>query len=263
MKIQAKLLLALIPVLLTGCTDHEVNQKPALCQPTIASADTVVPENFEYKKVTDAEQKLSGLYGTQIEKLAEGIAEVDEWLYAPDEETPARKLIDDAIEKLRARITSEVTALTKSAIAAPKGKEAADILSKVNALLVLYPVPKTGDQRKSLEDISAHILATSRRVEDIRRLRYNQWSAEQIKKGMDAYHKKTSWLTSDKDKEALLKICTDYIRYLDSGFMEPAVLNLYTDFLHRCDSKMDDDHKVKLALSLVDPSLQRYSPSMF
>lgn len=222
-------------------------------------------ETPEYKKISAVEKRLQLLSASSsAEEMVRIITEVDEWLIAPEEEEQARKLIDAAIEKLRARIAAEVTALAKAAITVPKGKEASVKMSEINKLLALYPLPRTEPQRKSLEDLSSFVLSTSRRVEDIRRLRYNSWSVEQVKNGMELVRLQTSGLKGMRpDKDALLKTCTDHVKNLDPGFLEPAALNLYAEFLRRCDAEMDDDRKVNLARALVDPSLQRRTLSDF
>jgi hypothetical protein len=262
MKIIHLIVLAIFVV--GGCSRTEQPQASAPRQ-TAAECPPNLLEESELKKASDVQKHLPNpLKSGQAEQLARTIAEVDEWLIAPNEEKEARKQIDDAVEALRTRITSDVNDLAKKAIAAPNGRDASEKLSKINTLLALYPVPKNEAQRKSLEELSAHVLTTSRRVEDIRRLRYNTWSLEQVRNGMVKFHQQAGGLIWPKqDKDALLKTCTDYVRHLDPGFLEPAAMNLYAEFLRRCDAAMDDDRKVKLASALVDPSLQRRTPSDF
>jgi hypothetical protein len=244
-----------------GCSPSPPPSEPGKGT-TAAESASNPPDKIDLKTAAAVQQRLRNVpESATIETLAKTIAEVDGWLVAPGDEEQAQKAIGKAIDDLRKKIKDQVSTLMTAAIKATKSPEAVDKLSQINLLLSLFPVPQTTEQRKDLEQLSVAILTTSRRVEELRRLRYNSWAIEQIRGGLMTFSSHTSGVvkTVNPDKSAILNSCVDYLRYIDASLLEPAVMNMYAELLQRCNSALDDDRKVKLASTLVDPSLQRHN----
>lgn len=138
-RMKTNYLIVLAILTAAGCSRTDQPQESAHHPRAVVNSPNLL-EEAEFNKASAIEQRLQGLLKSgPVEELARAIAEVDEWLIAPDEEAQVRKLIDAAVDELRLRITSEVTALANAAIAARKGSDASAKLSNINSLLVLYP----------------------------------------------------------------------------------------------------------------------------
>lgn len=267
----AKYLCILVLLSLSGCSSSEQPRVSGSQQAVTASAPSLL-DGIELKKASDIEPRIKMVKDSSIEELARAIAEVDEWLFAVEDEKPAREKIEAEIDKLGVRIESEVTNLSRAAVGAPNGKTAAESMAKITSLISLYPAPKTDMQRAKLDQIASSILSTSRRVEDIRRLRYNEWALAQIQLGLAAYHNELSIKgigdlkkLVKTNKETLIAICINSISTIDPGFLEPAVMDLYTYFfgLTRDAMGSDDENRVKLVKGFTNSRTVRKTPNEF
>lgn len=253
-------------------------------QPVTASTSNLSDE-IENKKISDIDQRLNAVKNTRIEDVAQAIAEVDEWFYAQKDWEQARGKIDNEIEMLRSRIETEVATLSKAALEAPDGRIASEKMSKINVLLSLYPAPKTDEKRTRLEQMTSKILDTSRRVEDIRRLRYNSWAILQIKSSLAFYRQevevKVGNLSKVKnlpdlsefknqikiktDKNALMNACIAWMSPINPAFLEPVVMDLYNYAFGLTRDAMGgaDDYLIVLTQGFTNPNTKRKTPSDF
>ena len=220
-------------------------------------------QGFELKRIGDVDKRRAAT-GTNIgiEELAKITAEVDEWFFAPEDEGKAIQIIEAMTQELRDMINNEATALAKAALEAPNGKTAAEIISKINSLLIFYPSPMTTIQRDKLNQLTARILTTSKRVEEIQRLRYNQQAVREIENGLVQYRKvtKVSGVGDLKkifvtDKDELTRNCIDSLSKIDPALLEPATLDLYNYAygLTRDALGDDDARRIALARGFADP----------
>ena len=260
-------------VLLALSAGSSYGQAQAPVNPVITGGSaTDLLDGIEIKRLADLERRLKMVPSVGIADYAQAIAEVDEWLYAPEDEKPAKEKIEIAIETLRTRIEGEITSLSKEALDAPNGKTAGEKLQRINALISLYPAPQSEINRSRLEKLSANILSTTRRVDDIRRLRYNEWAVSQIQTSLDGYRRELA-ITGiadakkliKKNRESLLDICISAMSLIDPGFLEPAVMDLYnyTFGLTRDAMGSDDANRVKLAKGFANPATIRKTPRDF
>lgn len=261
-------------------------------QPVTASTSNLSDE-IENKKISDIDQRLNAVKNTRIEDVAQAIAEVDEWFYAQKDWEQARGKIDNEIEMLRSRIETEVATLSKAALEAPDGRIASEKMSKINVLLSLYPAPKTDEKRTRLEQITSNILNTSRRVEDIRRLRYNSWAIGQIQGSLKYYryqvktyvpnlevwgarnitdiqqiveHNRKKIQDSLLDKNALSKACINWMGSINPAFLEPAVMDLYNYVYGLTRDALlggDDNYLIVFTQGFANPNTIRKTPSDF
>lgn len=261
----------LFPIILAGCSPSDQSHS-TLQKQHVGEATSSLIDGVELKKVSDIDRHLKVIKSSRIEDLAQALAEVDEWLYVAEDEKSAREKIENEIEKLRVQIETEVTMLSKMALEAPNGRIATEKMSKVNALLSLYPTPKNDEGKAKLEKIMSDILSTSRRIEDIRRLRYNQWAISYIQSSLKYYRHelKVKDISDVKklvsiNKEALKNACIDWMSPIDPAFLEPAVMDLYNYVYGLTKDAMggDDDYRIKLTQGFADPNIKRKTPSDF
>lgn len=267
----AKYLFILAPICLSGCFATGQALAPAQRTPTSEAAPTAI-DAVGLKRASDIDHRLKLVKGAGIEASAQAIADVDEWLYVPDEEKQARDRIEVEIEILRSQIEAEIANLSKAALNAPAGRDATEKLLKINPLFALYPAPKTEAQRVKVAQMSSSILSVSRRVEEVQRLRYNTWAVSQVQSGLEGYRSelKVKGMADiskllKTNKEALITVCINAVGTIDPAFLEPAVMDLYNYFhgLVRDALGNDDENRVKLAKGLVNPNIQRRNPSEF
>lgn len=289
---KTKYLCIFLPVLLyVGTSLAQTSDSPPQ-QPVIENTSNL-PDGTEYKKIDDIDQRFIAVKNAKIKDIARAIAEVDEWFYAPGDEKQARDKIDNEIEKLRAQIEIEVRALSKAAleellkapIEAPGGRIASEKMSKINVLLSYYPAPKTPEKRTQLEKITSNVLDTSRRIEDILRLRYNSWAILQIKSSLAFYrhevkvkvgdlsevknlHDLTEFKNQIKiktDKNALMNACIAWMSPINPAFLEPVVMDLYNYAFGLTRDAMDgaDDFLIVLTQGFTNPNTKRKTPSDF
>jgi hypothetical protein len=165
-----------------------------------------------------------------------------------------------------------VKELSGAAIDAPNGKQAAAVMAQINRLLSMYPSPTTAAEQTELEQITSGILSTSRRVEEIRFLRYNQWAIAQIEDALKRYRSElaigsvqdvTKLVKRDREKLRIAAIST--MSKIDTESLNPAVMDLYNYAytLFRDAMGSDDDSRAKLAKGFADPTTQRRTPLDF
>ena len=284
----SKLLYVMIPMLIAGCQELAGSAAPP-AQSTPAPTEVATPSENQllegmFKTISDLEKELTGVDKISIAEAAQIIGKVDEWLYDQREDEEARKRINAEVAKLRQRIEKKVKALSDEAIKASlepaikpdikpeKGKSALEKMAEINRLLLLYPTPGSEEQSRALEDLSSHVLRASRRVEDIRGLRYNSWAVNQIQKSLNDYrsHLKMRGVDDWKklfqtDRDTLIKSAVDSMGPIDPSFLEPAVMDLY-DYvfgLTRAAMGGDDEKRIELARGFANPAQKRRTPADF
>lgn len=239
-----------------------------------AAVETVpnLMDGVELKKVSDIGPHIKLAQGASIEKLAQAIADVDEWLFTAEDEKPAREMIEGEINRLRQRIETEIENLTKAALDAPNGKIAIEKMSNIGSLLALYPAPSTVQQRAKLAQITSSILTTSKRVEDIRHLRYNAWAISWIQAGLTGYRNALSVKSVfdlkklvKTDKDRLIKNCVDTMSAIDTAYLDPATMDIYNYVLGLTRDALgsDDEARVNLAKGFANPKVIRRTPGDF
>ena len=266
-----RLLHVVAALLIVGCQQSD----KAVPTPHSTSA-TANSENLlggiELKHLSDLDAQIKDIHTLGIEAAARKIAQIDEWLYSPDDEKAARARIDSEIDKFRSRIEAEIAKLTIAAIEAATGKLAAEKMAKINLLLQLYPTPNTDAQRSKLEQLSTSILSASRRVEDIRRLRYNEWAIARIQSGLNAYRDELKvkrfadvLKLVKHDRDALITNSVTWMSPIDPLFLEPSVMDLYNYVfgLTRDAMGSDDESRIKLTQGFVNSKSIRKTPADF
>jgi len=75
----------------------------------------------------DIEQRVAQVNKNRgSESLARAVAEIDEWLFAPEEEKQSDQMIEKLVAELRGQIEKEVAVLSKATLDASSGKLATD-----------------------------------------------------------------------------------------------------------------------------------------
>ena len=193
--------------------------------------------------------------------MAPVLAEVDQWIYASDEEEAAKRKLGKITDRFRELIEDAIERRLRGAVTSKNGTEATAALEEVNELLSIYPAPMTDGQRTRLREVTESILDSSRRVGEIRRLRYNTWATSQIEKALGSYHEHTRW--RDAKDDVFVRSCVDALKDIDPASLDPVVMDLYSYALNLTIAKIGESSRITLAKKLTDPSIERKSPSNF
>jgi hypothetical protein len=201
----------------------------------------------------------------KADAIAKTIAELDVWVFSEADEAEARSLMNGALAKLSAAITTDIQDNLQAARKAPDSTQRTAAMRKAEGLVGLFPTPRDASTQAELDGLVASIKSTSIFLQDAQRLRYNQWALAKIQESLKQFHKAKKFLSSDQDKLALIKICQDSIGPINPSHLEPAVLDLYHHSLGltRTSLKDNEDLMLTLAKGLTDPALARKSPIEF
>ena len=239
-------------------------QRSAISELAIAAEKAEAASNMEADPFAGVEQKEAGAITARMDKLSpeagieevgKVIEEMDQWVFKVEEAEAASEKLNEWTQTLRGRIEEKINELLEQARVAEDGKLATGFMSQVNDLLSLYPMPRGAEQRSQLEKLTERILATSQRVEDIRRLRYNAWAINQIGSGLSAYHSNKRRVFNEDD--ALVEGCHRHLRDIDPALLEPSALELYNYVIGLTAKAVKDEHRVELARGFADVGTAR------
>jgi len=275
--IMHKLMLILAIAALNGCTQNDC---PAI-QPVTTVKEQIPPPKIpastpssvadarfdavEFQKISDLRARLEEVSTADSGKLATTIAELDGWLFAEADEAEARTLMSGALVKLRSVVAKDVRDSLQAAKKAPDPAQRSTALRKAEAILGLFPTPRDASSQAELDGLVSSIKSTSAYLQDVQRLRFNQWALDQIKESIQQYHKAKVILMNDQDRRTLIKISHNFLGPINPGFLEPAVANLYQYSLGltQASLKGKEDLLLDLAKGLTSPTLVRKSPMDF
>lgn len=237
-------------------------QPPGSAATSDAASET---EPINYRKIADLRGRLEEVRAAKADTLAKTIAELDAWVFSEADEAEARSLVNGALVKLSAAITTDVQDSLQAARKAPDSTQRTAAMRKAEGLVGLFPTPRDASTQAELDGLVASIKSTSTFLQDAQRLRYNQWALTKIQESLQKFHKAKKFFSSDQDRLALVKICQDSLGPINPSHLEPAVLDLYHHSLGltRASLKENEDHMLTLAKGLTNPTLVRKSPMEF
>ncbi len=214
---------------------------------------------IDLKRAADIDVHLKPLLeANDIRGFAHALAEVDEWLFDPNEEKQASAALERQMQVLRVWVQESVKRLLKLALAEKNGTTAAGFLKEANSLFGLYPQPNGEAQIKELDDIVANISDTSRRVDELRRLRYNQWAIKRIQEGVRQFHE-----NKNVGPDAVVAACVTSLSYIDPVHLDPTVMDLYQYLVQIAREKAGDSYFSRIARGLTNPEIPRLTPLNF
>jgi hypothetical protein len=190
-------------------------------------------------------------------KLAETMANVDEWLIVPSEEELFTKFKLEQLGRLRTLVKSEVGAHQQAALKAPTGAGGAKEYAEAGRILVLFPMTDETLVIEEAKQLAARQTEIAGRLEVIRRQRYNKWAVEQIEKALDFYNANVNKWNPLSDNAILIGALVKDLGEVDPMLLEPAVLELYNYVIDRTKGSISEKNKLELAKRLTDPLNQR------
>ena len=151
----------------------------------------------------------------------------------------------ELLARLRTQVKVEVQGLHQRALIARMYREGFSLVRQAGEIIALYPISNDSAVVAEAEDLSIRQKEVGRRVEMLRRQRYNRWAAEQLEKSLDALRSK------DVATAQIL------LGSIDASLLEIAVSSLYSYTVTEIADKLDKDKKAQLAKALTDSSIVR------
>ncbi|MES2597433.1 MAG: hypothetical protein V4662_18940 [Verrucomicrobiota bacterium] len=225
----------------------------------LEAGDTSAPSAL--KRHSELAERMSKVPADDAEAYAKAVSEVDEWLFHPDDEEKVVKDLEKHVAILRDKLTAEIQKQLESAILAATGKEASAFISKAGVLFGLLPQPSTEEEKKLVESLSVQVSAAARRVDEIRRLRYNQWVSTQVQWAFTGLHDKKKSFGNDDDD--LIQSFVTNLGEVETSHLDPAVSGIYQQILTLTTDALAEPNKLELAKKLSAPSTIRKSPLDF
>jgi hypothetical protein len=222
---------------------------------------TVAPAPAEIKLPSDIDKRISEVPPDDSEAYAKALAEVDEWVFHPDDGEVVSNKLQKLVSSLQDKLKADIQRHLSTAIQAASGKEASASISKAGVLFGLFPQPSTEIEKRQVEMLSDEVSAAARRVDEIRRLRYNEWASSQIQLAFTGYHSKKQSFGDDDDD--LIRAFVANLGEVDTSYLEPAVSGIYQQILSLTTDAVAESKKVELAQKLSSPASKRKTPLDF
>jgi hypothetical protein len=198
-----------------------------------------------------------------IQRLARDCAEVDTWMFPPEAEKTAGNLVEKALELLRQRILAKTRSLDSQALKANSGAQADSLFSEGTGLIQLFPMPSTAKGQQGFEVELRRRAEVSRRIQEIRHLRYNCWAVAEIEKGYKMFHENLRTFNDGEEDQNLVRTTGGALAEIDPDALTPSVLELYMGLLRQTYDQISEKHRVELAKALNDPQVKRKSIQHF
>ena len=215
----------------------------------------------ELRRSSDIAGRMAAVKADDLEDFAGALSEVDEWLFHPDDEKSAASTIETLVITLRIKIGSAINEDLAAALDSTTGRTASGYLSHAGVLFGLYPQPTSDEHKKEIEALSEQVTLTARRVEELRRLRYNQWVSSQVQKAFDGYYANKK--TFGDDDDALIQSFVDNLGEVEASQLEPAVSGIFQQVLTLTTEAVAEPKRVDLAKKLSASTIQRKTPLDF
>jgi len=153
------------------------------------------------------------------------------------------------IGQLRQKVKAEVSELHEKALKSSSYREGYRLSRNSGVVLALYPMSEDPSVMEEAEELSLRQTELIRRLELIRRQRYNYWAAQQLEKALNV-------LRQYQNKEGM-EFAVKYLRVIEPKFLEPAVSSVYSYTTNEMMKEFKGADKAKIAKMLTDTSTFR------
>lgn len=227
--------------------------------------DSDPPLPFEMRSASDVSSYLDPFFRQKgrIKEKAQALSSVDSWILHPEDEQKALSIIDEKVTTLGREILDQVKSGDANALKVPQGKQAMQLFSQGSSLLALYPMPNDEASQKEFSDFLAVRDTTSRKIQELRRLRYNQWAIEQIEAGYMGYHANLAKVQKWEDDPKLVDSAATSLQMINPDFLDVSAMELYMGLIRLTNESVDEAHKITLAKRLNNPAVSKKSPEDF
>lgn len=239
----------LLAITLYGCRTTTVNphledQKSVAPDITPLGPGKMVP----YKQITNAVAKLK--VNATAQDIADLLTAVEVVQVADKDRQKVLDIEGTLISQLRIKVKNEATLLHEKALKSASYREGYELVRHSGAVIALYPLSDAPEIIKEAEALSFRQNEVTRRLELIRRQRYNFWAAEQAEKALRELR--------ENGKEGTRNAIAN-LRAIEPSLLESSVASLYSYAVTEIMDKFKKDEKAVVAKDLTNPSFTRRS----
>ena len=181
----------------------------------------------------------------KAKEIADALAALEANQVTESDRGKANDLEARLLLRLRDQVKKEVLALHQGALKSPSYKEGYALAREAGAVIALYPLADDPATVSEADELSLRQNEVIRRLELIRRQRYNFWAAQQLEKS----------LAELREKE--LDSAQATLGTIDPSLLETAVSSLYSYAVNEIMDKLGKEAKASLAKTLTKSSTVR------
>ncbi|RJP33990.1 MAG: hypothetical protein C4547_11440 [Phycisphaerales bacterium] len=240
----------------TSDSPEETAQDPLPESPTPYDETWAV----ESKSASDMQAARTALGDApEPDRMAGLLDESSGWLPIEGEEARFEAVRDGWLVELRRLVVEHVQSFQNSALQAPDGAAALAMHARASRLLALYPISQEDavlDEAQSLAAAQSELL---RRIELIRRQRYNVWTVDQIAAAVEAYHSSNLSVEAmgRSDDGQVVEATVAHLAEIDPAMLEPAVLGLYNYVIDLVNADVSQSWRIEFARRLTGSEVSR------
>ncbi len=174
-----------------------------------------------------------------------------EAVYIAEQDRPKVENIEtNLIGRLRAKIKREISILHNRALKASSYRGGYAIARDAGAVLALYPLSDAPAVINEAEELSFKQNEVMRRLELIRKQRYNHWAAGQAEEALKKLREKGK----DGTEAGIAYLCV-----IEPSLLESSVASLYSYCVNEIMDKYKKDERANVTKKLTNPSTVRRS----
>lgn len=176
------------------------------------------------------------------QETADVLIQLGGWSF-PDEELERIEHVEAALAaKLRDEVKTEVTDLHRLALKSASYSAGHENLRQAGAALAMFPLSDDPTILKEAEDLSAKQRDIARRLELIRRQRYNRWAAGQVDEALR---------TLREGAKNARDTAVQSLSTIDPPLLEPAVASVYSYAIEKITDDLKGEKKASVAKQLT------------
>lgn len=158
------------------------------------------------------------------------------------------KIEDQVAAALRKRVEAEASELHKLALLSKNYSSGIASAREAAEIIAMYPLSEDRSAIKQAEQLAENQQNVIRRLELIRRQRYNHWAALQVDKALKSLREGGKSGVSDAVR---------LLKPIEPQYLEISVSALYAYVIQELMEKCDTDKKGDVAVALTDPATPR------
>jgi len=217
------------------------------CKNTPASPPAIGTEGVStYEQIQLAVKKLNK--DPTAQEIADTLTAISAVKVPDADRSRVSQLEVGLLTHLRDKVKSDVSALHQRALKSPSYADGYTSAREAASVLALYPLSDTPEVVSEAEGLSMSQNEVLRRLELIRRQRYNHWAAGQAEQALKELRENGK----DGAEQAITYLCI-----VEPSLLESSVASLYSYTVTEIMDEFKKDKKASVAKRLTDPSVTR------
>lgn len=182
------------------------------------------------------------------QEIADLLIQLGGWTFPDEELERVERVETDLAAKLRDEVKAEVTDLHRLALESADYTAGHEHLRRAGAVLALFPLSDDPETLQEAEALSSKQREVARRLELIRRQRYNHWAAGEVEEALRILREGAK----NARDTAITALST-----IDPPLLEPAVASVYSYAIEEITDDLKGDKKASVAKQLTVATAHR------